>query len=90
MLRAATLSALLILVLAAPAAAQGGPAPGGPGQKAVWTEADKDGFATATSLRSRTWLTLDDGRLTEVYYPDLGTPGAARPAARGLGRAHLQ
>ncbi len=74
MLRAATLSALLILVLAAPAAAQEGPAPGGPGQKAVWTEADKDGFATATSLRSRTWLTLDDGRLTEVYYPDLGTP----------------
>ena len=45
-----------------------------PGEKAVWTEADKDGFGTATSLRSETWLTLDDGRLTEVYYPDLGTP----------------
>ena len=51
-----------------------GPAPGRQGQKAVWTEADKDGFGTATSLRSETWLTLDDGHLTEVYYPDLGTP----------------
>ncbi len=57
-----------------PVSAQSGPAPGGPGEAAVWTEADKDGFGTATSLRSHTWLTLDDGRLTEVYYPDLGTP----------------
>ena len=54
MFRAATLSVLLILVLAAPAAAQGRAASGGPGEKAVWTEADKDGFGTATSLRSRT------------------------------------
>jgi hypothetical protein len=55
MLRAATLYALLILVFAAPAAAAvDGPAPGAPGQKAVWTEADKDGFGTATSLRNRT------------------------------------
>ncbi len=74
MLRAATLFALLMLVFAAPAAAVDGPAPGAPGQKAAWTEADKDGFGTATSMRSQTWLTLDDGRLTEVYYPDLGTP----------------
>lgn len=48
-------------------------APGAPGDPASWTEADKDGFATAESLSSRVWLTLDDGRLTEVYYPDLGT-----------------
>jgi glucoamylase len=74
MFRAATLCVLLMLVLAAPAAAADGPAPGAPGQPAVWTEADKDGFGTSTSLRSKNWLTLDDGRLTEVYYPDLGTP----------------
>jgi glucoamylase len=74
MLRAATLSVLLTLALAVPAATVGSPAPGAPGDKAVWTEADKDGFGTATSLQSQTWLTLDDGRLTEVYYPDLGTP----------------
>ena len=60
--------------VAAPAAAAQGPAPGAPGEKAIWTEADKDGFGTATGLASKAWFTLDDGRLTEVYYPDLGTP----------------
>jgi glucoamylase len=69
----ATLIAAAVLpVAAAPAHAE--PAPGAPGQKAVWTEADKDGFGTSHSLASTVWHTLDDGRLTEVYYPDLGTP----------------
>jgi hypothetical protein len=27
-----------------------------------------------TSTAGRTWLTLDDGELTEVYAPDLSTP----------------
>ena len=62
----------LLLLPAAPAAAA--PAPGGPGEKAIWTEADKDGFGTAHNLRSKVWHTLDDGRMSEVYYPDLGTP----------------
>jgi glucoamylase len=74
MLRAATLSVLLALALAVPAAAVGGPAPGAPGDKAVWTEADKDGFGTSTTIGSKVWYTLDDGKLTEVYYPYLGTP----------------
>ena len=39
-----------------------------------WTEADKDGYGTATTTTSKVWHTLDDGRLTEVFYPDLGTP----------------
>jgi glucoamylase len=39
-----------------------------------WTEADKDGYGTATTTASKVWHTLDDGRLTEVFYPDLGTP----------------
>jgi glucoamylase len=73
MLRATALTLATLLLTAAPAVAAG-PAPGGPGDKALWTEADKDGFATARSTASRVWLTLDDGRLTEVYYPDLGTP----------------
>src|SRR5215216_2537103 len=51
-----------------------GEAPGAPGDKAVWTEADKDGFGTSTTTDSKVWYTLDDGELTEVYYPDLGTP----------------
>jgi glucoamylase len=51
-----------------------GEAPGAPGEKAIWTEADKDGFGTSTTTESKIWFTLDDGKLTEVYYPDLGTP----------------
>src|SRR3954470_462091 len=39
-----------------------------------WTEADKDGYGTSTTTTSKVWHTLDDGRLTEVFYPDLGTP----------------
>jgi glucoamylase len=56
------------------AAKSSGQAPGAPGEKAVWTEADKDGFGTSTTTDSKAWYTLDDGRLTEIYYPDLGTP----------------
>src|SRR5215216_4757059 len=49
-------------------------APGAPGDPAVWTPADKDGFGTSTTTASKVWYTLNDGELTEVYYPDLGTP----------------
>src|SRR5436309_3724203 len=51
-----------------------GPAPGGPGAPATWTPANKEGFGTAYSDQSKVWYMLQDGRLTEVYYPNLGTP----------------
>ncbi|HEX6255417.1 MAG TPA: hypothetical protein VFZ70_06360, partial [Euzebyales bacterium] len=73
-----TVAVLIAAMLASPAVADTplatGVAPGAPGDPPSWTEADKDGFATAESLKSRVWHTLDDGRLTEVYFPDLGTP----------------
>ena len=76
---------LVILALALFAGAAAGPrvdaakpsaeAPGAPGEvPADWTEADKDGFGTSTTMGSKVWYTLDDGELTDVYYPDLGTP----------------
>jgi glucoamylase len=68
--------ALLALVSAASPAGAAGTAPGAPGSVANWTEGDKDGFGSATTLASKVWFTLDDGELTEVYYPDLGTPSA--------------
>src|SRR3954447_20538830 len=40
----------------------------------TWTPADKDGYGTSTTTASKVWHTLEDGRLTEVFYPDLGTP----------------
>ncbi|HLN75562.1 MAG TPA: glycoside hydrolase family 15 protein [Nocardioidaceae bacterium] len=53
-----------------------GPAPGAPGGKADWTEADKTGFGTARTRGSNVWFTLQDGRASEMYYPDLSTPSA--------------
>ena len=69
---AASVLALLATGFAGAAPTLG--APGAPGDRAVWTPADKDGFGTSTTTRSKVWYTLNNGELTEVYYPDLGTP----------------
>ena len=67
--------ALVVVSLAyAAAPAVAADAPGAPGDVATWTEGDKDGIGSATGLESRPLLTLDDGEMTEVYAPDLGTP----------------
>jgi glucoamylase len=66
--------AIAVLVPAAAGAASGATAPGAPGAKAFWTPADKQGFGTSMTLESKLWHTLQGGELTEVYYPDLGTP----------------
>ncbi|MEA2437687.1 MAG: glucoamylase [Thermoleophilaceae bacterium] len=60
----AIVSAVASVALAAPAAA----AP------TTWTPANKDGFGTSATTTSKVWHTLGNGELTEVYYPDLGTP----------------
>ena len=73
-MRGALFLVLCMLVVPASAAAAPATAPGAPGETALWTEADKDGFGTAQSKRSKVWHTLDDGELTEVYYPDIDTP----------------
>src|SRR5215212_9929974 len=65
---------VLLLLLLTPGTALAATAPGAPGEKTVWAEADKDGYGTSTTTQSKVWHTLDDGALTEVYYPDLGTP----------------
>ena len=39
-----------------------------------WTEADKAGFGTSRSRQSKVWFTLQGGRVSEVFYPDLSTP----------------
>ncbi len=68
------------LVVTSPAASSadrprpGGQAPGAPGDKATWTPADKHGFGTSRTLDSEVWFTLRPGQLSEIFYPDLGTP----------------
>jgi glucoamylase len=69
--------AIAIGLVAAPAAgAASGVAPGAPGERALWTPGDKDGFGTSTTSAGTVWHTLGGGELTEVYYPNLGTPAA--------------
>jgi glucoamylase len=63
------------LTVGLPAVAGASGAPGAPGAAATWTPADKHGFGTATSLTSKVWFSLEHGELTDVFYPDLGTPG---------------
>lgn len=50
------------------------PAPGAPGHDAHWMSAAKNGFGTANSVASKVWFTLNDGVMTEVYYPTLDVP----------------
>src|SRR5215218_6055099 len=73
---AVLVASLLVLALTglAEAASSSSSAPGAPGDPAVWTPADKDGFGTSKTATSKVWYTLNNGELTEVYYPDLGTP----------------
>jgi glucoamylase len=71
---AALAATIAVLVSAVPAGAAQPPAAGAPGDPGVWTPADKHGFGTAHDRRSRVWYTLRRRQLTELFYPDLGTP----------------
>ena len=64
----------LTVVPAGSTVAAPGSAPGAPGQASTWNEGDKDGFGTAVGTASKVWYTLNDGELTDVYYPRIDTP----------------
>ena len=49
-------------------------APGAPGIDAHWSSAAKNGFGTSNTLASKVWFTLNNGVMTEVYYPRLDVP----------------
>src|SRR6266850_1421913 len=49
-------------------------APGAPGLDAHWPSAAKNGLGTANTLSSKVWFTLNNGVMTEVYYPRLDLP----------------
>jgi glucoamylase len=68
-----TMAGIAIALAAAPAALAAN-APGAPGTASTWTPANKDGYGTSATTTSKVWHTLSGGQLTEVYYPDLGTP----------------
>jgi glucoamylase len=70
---ALVVAALTALPAPAPADPSSGAAPDR-GARSTWAEADKTGFGTARTRRSNVWFTLQDGRVSEVFYPDLSTP----------------
>jgi glucoamylase len=73
----ATPAAITAAGQAPPAAAPVAQAPGAPGAAATFSPGDKDGFGTAMrARRSTVWYTLNDGTLSEVYYPRIDTPGS--------------
>ena len=49
-------------------------AAGGPGIEPRWTRGVKAAAGTAYSTSSRVWYTLDEGCVTEVYYPTIDAP----------------
>jgi len=52
-------------------------APGAPGSLAWYLPAGKAGFGTAYgSKTSKVWYTVEGGRLSEIYYPNLSTPAS--------------
>ena len=44
------------------------------GANADWLPANKTGFGTSYTVASNVWFTLQNGRLSEVYYPRIDTP----------------
>jgi glucoamylase len=53
-------------------------APGAPGRDAQWEDAGKDAVGTSASLESKVWFTLNDGVMTEVYYPTVDVANVRR------------
>ena len=49
-------------------------APGGPGAPPSWGPGRKQGFGTAPGVRSKVWLTIARGNLSEVFFPQLDRP----------------
>jgi len=51
-------------------------APGAPGSDAHWPSAAKNGFGTSNTVASKIWFTLNNGVMTETFYPRLDVPNS--------------
>jgi glucoamylase len=60
-------------VFAATACVNAQSAPGAPGSVPTWTSGAKEAVGTAVTTQSKIWFTLENGIMTEVYYPRLDT-----------------
>jgi glucoamylase len=69
--------ALLVVLCGSPAAVLSEPTGDDlvrKGANADWLPANKTGFGTSYTTISNVWFTLQNGRLSEVYYPRVDTP----------------
>jgi glucoamylase len=69
--------AVLLILCGSPAAVLSEPAGDElvrKGANADWLPANKTGFGTSYTTTSNVWFTLQNGRLSEVYYPRIDTP----------------
>jgi glucoamylase len=73
-LAVAALLAAAVGVAVPAGAAAAPPAPGVPGAASTWSPGDKDGFGTARTRASKVWYTLNQGVLSEVFFPRIDTP----------------
>jgi glucoamylase len=73
LLRLTMLTSAAALTGAAPAANASDQAPGSPGVRTTWANADKDAFGTAFG-GSPVWFTHERGSLTEIFYPTIDRP----------------
>jgi glucoamylase len=48
-------------------------APGAPGSIPTWTSGAKEAVGTSVTAESKVWFTLENGVMTEAYYPRLDT-----------------
>ena len=65
-------------------------APGAPGLDAHWPSAAKNGFGTSNTLASKVWFTLNNGVMTEAYYPRLDLPNTQSLQLIVCGRLECQ
>ncbi len=49
-------------------------APGGPGAPASWGPGRKQGFGAAPGPKTKLWMTLAQGNLSEVFFPAIDWP----------------
>jgi glucoamylase len=90
LLAGATILCVTVGALSAvPQAATGQPAKAERGEKSTWAEADKTGFGTSRSHGSNVWFTLQGGRTSEVFYPDLSTPSVRSLELQVVGEGFL-
>ena len=68
------ISIAIVFLVGCPALFGQANAPGAPGLDAHWPSAAKNGFGTANTLASKVWFTLNNGVMTEVFYPTLDVP----------------